>query len=786
MQDDKLFNLFSIAYEIAHNKDSLASFPDRCAGAELRVYKSSKEADPLHLDLGTAYRNRNAVNEMIFFLDQVQKAMDKSRVRKGANGLFGSAIDEATDLSMDQGLIQYVKFVEIGTTQTLFLGIRDLTAQDSTTIFETHQESLAELFDGNVAEMHKHHVTMGTDGCSSMIGTHKGVTAQFKQENPRLVSVWCHAHRWSLVVKDAAKEIDELMEWQDVFDAFYRFFSRSVKRRKALLQSQQVLGEEFLSLICDIDTRWLTKGQAISRLAKIYFSLHRMLSDSSNLGMDAAGQERVAELRENLQSHYFLVILHGLDSILQWCNTVSVVFQQQNLTGTTVQTALVAFEKGLTGSWLEGDLYQPIPAAGNPIHNLCKEIGNVSKLDKEGGTYDLSNGADYQVKVTCKVGDHTKAMKVLRRFASFIVSNKNERMGDASEASKFEFLAPSAIPVDKQARATHGDEDFAALTRKYCEEKTVGEAKHPALFNKNEANVPWAEIKEELAERRAIGGDISKDAEIIAGLFKDRAFSSRFPFVMFLYIIMLNLWLETAECERGFSVRTQIKTKQRASMQNRLLDALMRLAMNGPSLYHPQLFSRFIGDAIVAFKAHRVRFPQRSAAGIPRKSITRQSALSQLLQWAEFVEAGKEEDQEILETPGIDVFLELPDVVRETQEAREARERAEEESERSALSRIGPYTPVQGWAVDPLPADIPFPGVPHLCKATERFLKQKDVACKFVEGWKTGTVHDKQEKSVKKGSKGFFAIKVKGVTGWLLYDLKKDTYGQDWVLLSKC
>jgi hypothetical protein len=45
-----------------------------------------------------------------------------------------------------------------------------------------------------------------------------------------------------------------------------------------------------------------------------------------------------------------------------------------------------------------------------------------------------------------------------------------------------------------------------------------------------------------------------------------------------------------------------------------------------------------------------------------------------------------------------------------------------------------------------------------------------------IRGTVCGKVHGKQESSVKKGSKGFFAVKVKGVAGWLLYDLKKDTY----------
>jgi hypothetical protein len=249
---------------------------------------------------------------------------------------------------------------------------------------------------------------------------------------------------------------------------------------------------------------------------------------------------------------------------------------------------------------------------------------------------------------------------------------------------------------------------------------------------------------------------------------------------------MLILWLQTAECERGFSVRTLIKTKSRASMKNRLLDALMRLAMNGPSLHDRALVTIFIGNAIQQFKADRARFPQRSSAGIARNitSHAHTSALARLLGWAEFMQASREEDEEVpIPTEG---SLQLPDVVRETPEDIEARQREEDANERLALSKVGPYETEQGWEVVELPADVPCPGVPELCKATEKFVGHKYVACKFVDGWKMGKVHCKQETSVQRGSRGFFAVKVKGVTGWLLYDFKKETYGKDWVVLSRC
>jgi hypothetical protein len=199
--------------------------------------------------------------------------MDRTRIRKGARGLFSSAVDEATDLATEQALIQYVKFVENGRTVTLFFGLEGLTAQDANTLFETHRDSLAWIFDGDMEEMHKHHMAMGTDGCGSMIGCRSGVTALFKQHNPRLISVWCHAHRWALVVKHAAEAVDELTDWQLMLRDAHNYFVKSVKKKKGLNQAQLEQGEKILNMIRDIETRWLSKGMVVQRFRAIILPL---------------------------------------------------------------------------------------------------------------------------------------------------------------------------------------------------------------------------------------------------------------------------------------------------------------------------------------------------------------------------------------------------------------------------------------------------------------------------------------------------------------------------------
>ena len=89
------------------------------------------------------------------------------------------------------------------------------------------------------------------------------------------------------------------------------------------------------------------------------------------------------------------------------------------------------------------------------------------------------------------------------------------------------------------------------------------------------------------------------------------------------------------------------------------------------------------------------------------------------------------------------------------------------------------------WAViEKLPADILCPGAPTTCKETAKLMQKRAVAVKSTREWSVGTVHV-MEKS--KNNAGKFSIKVKGMQGWIICDLRRDNYGRDkeWVLLKK-
>jgi hypothetical protein len=375
-------------------------------------------------------------------------------------------------------------------------------------------------------------------------------------------------------------------------------------------------------------------------------------------------------------------------------------------------------------------------------------------------------------------------MKTVQKFAESIIINLKDRFQDLPSIAKFDIFDPSSIPTDIELRRTYGDDQFSALLEMYGMEKKSDGRTYPAVINATNAKHEWDLFKDALASKGMLGHSMEKDSDFFETILTSPEFANLYPKILFLIRIKLVLWLNTAECERGFSFRTLIKSRQRASMGSTLLDILMRISLNGPEIDDSVAVTELLGASMQRFKEFRNRCPNRSGAGVARRKRNKTgSAIGQLMGWAAAVyndgQDGKEDDAEVN-------GVAIPDVVVQTEEDEDKAEAAENAREMALLDSIPDFNPPAGWGVvETLPDNLVFPGAPTMCSGSAKFLIKKHVACKNARcegGWEKGVVY-MQEKSVKKGSVGFFSLKVQGVRGFPLYDLKKETYKKHWVLL---
>ena len=191
------------------------------------------------------------------------------------------------------------------------------------------------------------------------------------------------------------------------------------------------------------------------------------------------------------------------------------------------------------------------------------------------------------------------------------------------------------------------------------------------------------------------------------------------------------LWLQTATCERGFFARTLIKTKQRASMGNTLLDILMMVYLNGPDLADKAACSDLIGRAVMAFLEHTNRYPARSSRGVKRRKRKPQG-IDALAALAGHADALYNDDQDTDEEA--DASKNQGQMANEEQPEEEEEEEEDAgmtlEEEQRLLETVGNY-------------NGEFIELPEKAIRTVKWMtknKSKKVAIKRWSGWETGVI----------------------------------------------
>jgi hypothetical protein len=169
-------------------------------------------------------------------------------------------------------------------------------------------------------------------------------------------------------------------------------------------------------------------------------------------------------------------------------------------------------------------------------------------------------------------------------------------------------------------------------------------------------------------------------------------------------------WLETATCERGFSLRTQILTAQRHRMGGSLLACLMMICSNGPSLHEKEEVEKFLLAVVARFKAFKKRVPcnsfvgkrpQRASASKAKSSVLSQLSGLENVVFNDFIH--DELDSEDVSEQRASASL--PDSVpRESEEERAAREA----DEMDALDAVGDYEADPTVMLEDVPPDIVF------------------------------------------------------------------------------
>jgi hypothetical protein len=280
------------------------------------------------------------------------------------------------------------------------------------------------------------------------------------------------------------------------------------------------------------------------------------------------------------------------------------------------------------------------------------------------------------------------------------------RFVDINDLSLFDVLHPSRVPKSEEPTFDNfGVQQVRGLLEIYGKDISKGGHRYPALLS--DSTLPQYEVYKKLVWESSWGGGGKSDEDVYEVIIMDDSLRKLLPDLVILIEIEGVQWLETATCERGFSLRTQILTAQRHRMGDSLLACLMMICSNGPSLHEKEEVEKFLLAVVARFKAFKKRMPSYSNSKRPQRapaSKAKSSVLSQLsglenVVFNDFID--EELDSEDVSEQRASASL--PDSVPiESEEERAAREAGE----MAALDAVGDYEADPNVMLEDVPQDI--------------------------------------------------------------------------------
>lgn len=176
----------------------------------------------------------------------------------------------------------------------------------------------------------------GYDNGANMKGNHVGLQKRILDANPRALFVPCAAHTLNLTVNDASKVSDATIQFFNLVQELYNFFSSSTKRWDVMRKNVPGLSLKPLS-----ETRWSSRIDSIKPLKlyliKVCESLLEVAEDNS-FHIDA--RHKASSLLTSVQNFQFICGIIIWHDVLFHINIVSKQMQSATINIKVCQTYL--------------------------------------------------------------------------------------------------------------------------------------------------------------------------------------------------------------------------------------------------------------------------------------------------------------------------------------------------------------------------------------------------------------------------------------------------------------
>lgn len=424
---------------------------------------------------------------------------------------FALSIDESTDISTSKNLVMMSRFDENGIVVTKLLGLVYLESGSADCIVN----SIENYFDKNSLSF-DNMVGFSSDGASTMTGRINGVAAQLKRKNAMLISTHCAAHKLQLAIQDSTSDFEQF--FIAVVKKTSAYFSNSSSRKSELKLCCQDLDQDFYNTLTTVDTRWLSLGNALKNLMKIYTPLWIIFRDDKQ-------SQLAKELLARYETLIFKYWIAFMDDIFHQLNKLSTILQRSDLNVVDLLPKIILSVHQLNYSFITREI------TTRPVTSSLKIF--YQSLPENGITQELVN-----MHLNC-VG-----------FAKRIVENIALRFPEDAQMiiDAMSYLYPRKLQLEGMK-----DEAKMAIDMLVTH--------YEALFDTSELEFEYSFWKSFVASN--IGLTVTTEEFLFAVFNTQKPLMDSFPTILNILKISNTLAPGSVDCERAFSLQNLVKTKNR-------------------------------------------------------------------------------------------------------------------------------------------------------------------------------------------------------------------------------
>jgi hypothetical protein len=321
--------------------------------------------------------SESSQREMLKALAAAARDVDMDAVR--ASPYIGLILDESTDIANKPQIVFYYRYVFKGRAKTVFAGFQELPRGNAETVLEA---SLYRLRKDRIPV--ENVVSIGSDGCSTMMGRVGGVGARFSFIVPTLIHLHCACHREALACRDAAANHPYIeITFFGYLEQLGRFFKASAKRTQVLSEEQKKRQMPLTKVATSCVTRWLSQDKVTENvhltLLPLLDALQRLSTgdsagvvESADVGAAVTGADPMAAgLYATLCTEEWVGVLCLFRDVLPHLSQFSKYMQGELVDFTQLEIILPGIRKTLLGM-IDGKNTQSFDARDAIIANLRK------------------------------------------------------------------------------------------------------------------------------------------------------------------------------------------------------------------------------------------------------------------------------------------------------------------------------------------------------------------------------------------------------------------------------